>query len=45
MRDEIIGQYGVEVLRCKNEEVYSDLSGIFEKISPYASSPLRRGLR
>ncbi len=44
IRDEIIKQYWVNILRIKNEDVLNNLTSIYKKIIPYAPSPLRRGL-
>ena len=44
IRDEIIKQYWVNILRIKNEDVLNNLTSIYKKIIPYTPSPLRRGL-
>jgi tRNA U34 2-thiouridine synthase MnmA/TrmU/very-short-patch-repair endonuclease len=44
IRDDIINQYGVQILRIKNQELIDDLGYVLNKILQFIPSPGRRGL-
>ncbi|MCH2188244.1 DUF559 domain-containing protein [Candidatus Gracilibacteria bacterium] len=44
IRDEIIQQYGVKILRIQSSEIYDDISSVLQKITSYIPSPSGGGL-
>lgn len=44
VRDEIITNYGVTIIRVSNEDVFENTTKVLEKILNFIPSPLRRGL-
>ena len=44
IRDEIIQQYWVKILRIQSSEIYDDISSVLQKITSYIPSPSGGGL-